>query len=204
MMDRSQQFKRTDRDIQNAVIALLDKTNFEQITINDITKQAEINRSTFYLHFQDKYDVLENITQEYINEFTKIIDKVTLKGENSFQNTDSLLKEYFAKNRENLLKLTKIKYFENDFETEVKDLFCSYFLNSSESIQQRQAKAMSSIIATLLMYMLEHPEFDDCFSSIAFNTFLDLTLQFFNIPKTPDAYTDLLTFIGKHIPKHDN
>ena len=34
---------------------------FETITINDITSLTDINRSTFYRHYVDKYEVLEKI-----------------------------------------------------------------------------------------------------------------------------------------------
>lgn len=35
------------------------KRNLYSISVQDITKQAAVNRTTFYAHFQDKYDFLE-------------------------------------------------------------------------------------------------------------------------------------------------
>lgn len=34
------------------------KKDFAKISIKDITDQADVNRSTFYIHFEDKYDLL--------------------------------------------------------------------------------------------------------------------------------------------------
>ena len=35
---------------------LLKNSDFNSITIRKITEKAQVNRSTFYLHYQDKYD----------------------------------------------------------------------------------------------------------------------------------------------------
>ena len=51
--------RRTHRFIQQAFIELLKHKDFDSITIQDISDRAEINRSTFYSHFQDKYELLE-------------------------------------------------------------------------------------------------------------------------------------------------
>jgi AcrR family transcriptional regulator len=49
----------TRQNILNAFILQLHKIDFNAITVMDITRKANINRSTFYAHFQDKYAVLE-------------------------------------------------------------------------------------------------------------------------------------------------
>ncbi|MDF2925125.1 MAG: TetR family transcriptional regulator [Paenibacillaceae bacterium] len=51
--------KRTRRLLQHAFMELLGQKSFEAITIQDITERAELNRATFYSHFQDKYELLE-------------------------------------------------------------------------------------------------------------------------------------------------
>ena len=51
---------------------------FETITVNDITSLTDINRSTFYRHYVDKYEVLEKIEDNIlfdIIEFHKNIIK---------------------------------------------------------------------------------------------------------------------------------
>lgn len=51
--------KRTRSYIQKAFIELLAEKDFENITIQHIMDRAELNRATFYNHFQDKYELLE-------------------------------------------------------------------------------------------------------------------------------------------------
>ncbi|QVI34048.1 hypothetical protein BVJ53_05280 [Lacticaseibacillus chiayiensis] len=53
---------KTNDAIHTAFLSLIDQKGFENITINDIAQTAKINRSTFYLHYVDKYDLLKQMT----------------------------------------------------------------------------------------------------------------------------------------------
>lgn len=53
--------------MDEAFIRLLEKKEFEYITIKEICEEASVNRSTFYLHYENTKDLLlESI--DYINE----------------------------------------------------------------------------------------------------------------------------------------
>lgn len=54
-------YSRTDRQLQEAFLELLNVKPVERITIRDLTERAGINRCTFYHHYQDIYDLLEQI-----------------------------------------------------------------------------------------------------------------------------------------------
>ncbi|GGH36956.1 TetR/AcrR family transcriptional regulator [Paenibacillus segetis] len=64
--------KRTLHLISDALLSLIEEKGFDHITVRDITSRAEINRATFYLHYQDKYDLLDKIVDEKINEFATV------------------------------------------------------------------------------------------------------------------------------------
>ena len=64
--------KRTRNLILNAFEELLPEKGFQSLTVQDITDKAEINRATFYAHFADKYDLLdESIRQTFRQELEK-------------------------------------------------------------------------------------------------------------------------------------
>lgn len=62
--------RRTRLSIQNAFIELTIEKNFNSVTITDITDRAMVNRSTFYRHFQDKYDLLD----KYMDDLYHLLD----------------------------------------------------------------------------------------------------------------------------------
>lgn len=59
--------KRTRRLLQNAFAELLAAKDFDDITVQDITDRAEVNRATFYAHFEDKFALLDYHVQERLN-----------------------------------------------------------------------------------------------------------------------------------------
>lgn len=56
--------KRTQRAIKESLFALIEEKGFEHISVKDITDKAMISRNTFYLHYGDKYDLLNKICDE--------------------------------------------------------------------------------------------------------------------------------------------
>ncbi|MHA6482123.1 TetR/AcrR family transcriptional regulator [Paenibacillus sp. strain BS8-2] len=57
---------RTKRAIRDALTALMEEKGFDGITVKDLTERADINRGTFYIHYKDKYDLLEQSEAEII------------------------------------------------------------------------------------------------------------------------------------------
>jgi AcrR family transcriptional regulator len=60
--------KRTRKLLQQAFAELLSEREFHNITVNDITERAEVNRATFYLHFDDKYALLSYSVREALQQ----------------------------------------------------------------------------------------------------------------------------------------
>ncbi|WP_125709656.1 TetR/AcrR family transcriptional regulator [Lacticaseibacillus porcinae] len=58
----------TEAAIQAAFIELLQTKSFEKISVSDITKLAHINRGTFYLHYVDKYALLDHYENRLIDQ----------------------------------------------------------------------------------------------------------------------------------------
>ncbi|GAB0168452.1 TetR/AcrR family transcriptional regulator [Lysinibacillus sp. CTST325] len=69
---------RTKNEIKHAFFSLLSEKNFEAITVRDITERANINRGTFYLHYVDKYNLLEQYENEIFEKFNAILDETTI------------------------------------------------------------------------------------------------------------------------------
>lgn len=63
-MDR--RIQKTRQAIMNTFVDLMTEKGFDKITINDIADRANINRGTVYLHYTDKFDLLDKCIESYV------------------------------------------------------------------------------------------------------------------------------------------
>lgn len=59
----------TAQKFDKALLSLLEKKEFEYITIREICEKAGVNRSTFYLHYENTCDLLRETTGYVIDSF---------------------------------------------------------------------------------------------------------------------------------------
>ncbi len=52
---------KSKRDLCNALVELMKNTPFKKITVGDICSTAMINKMTFYKHYADKYELLNDV-----------------------------------------------------------------------------------------------------------------------------------------------
>lgn len=69
---------RTKKALRDALTELMKEKTFDEITVSDLTTRADINRGTFYLHYRDKYDLLEQSEEEIIEGIKDIRNKKKL------------------------------------------------------------------------------------------------------------------------------
>lgn len=63
----------TKARIKRALIELIDEKGLDALTVSDIARRAGINRGTFYLHYVDKFDLLEQLENEAIQGLSAIV-----------------------------------------------------------------------------------------------------------------------------------
>jgi len=57
--------------LKQALIILMNKKTFKNITISEIVELADLNRGTFYKHYQDKEDLLNDLIQDVLSDLTE-------------------------------------------------------------------------------------------------------------------------------------
>lgn len=147
--------RKTRTAINDAFWKLMHKMDFEDITIRDITDEADIHRATFYLHFEDKYDLLEKNICEM---FYKLIEEdEALLASNASFSYDILLKfvlhcdEYFdfystmLHNRGTLFFEKTFKEFLLERQKMRYDFFPGEFVERELSIQFYTSAVIGSI-----------------------------------------------------------
>lgn len=106
---------KTKKNLYESLLELMKEKPFEEIKVSDICEKAMVNRSTFYSHFDDKYDLLD----ELINDL-----KGALAGELAKNTNISSSKEYY---------LEMIKLF-LEHASEKKDIYASIMINNKNGI----------------------------------------------------------------------
>lgn len=70
----------TAKKMDDALISLLQKKDYDFITIKDICKEAKVNRSTFYLHYENITDLLEEVVQNTNKDFLLAFHSIEKKN----------------------------------------------------------------------------------------------------------------------------
>lgn len=85
--------KKTQSAIKKAFEELLTEKTISEISITELTNRADIHRATFYLHYEDIYDLYHDYEMDIFNNLTKIFEDEKLDTYQSFY--DALL-DYIA------------------------------------------------------------------------------------------------------------
>ena len=67
--------RRTKKLLKDTLATLLTEKSINDITVKELVDIADINRGTFYLHYKDIYDMLNQIENEMIADLEQITDK---------------------------------------------------------------------------------------------------------------------------------
>ncbi len=99
-MDR--RIRKTKQAIVTAFLELLDeKKDIDKISITDITKRADISRSTFYFHYNGTYELVDEICDSFTKQIYSIILKAhsDMPGENGYLYMYNEILSYLYENK---------------------------------------------------------------------------------------------------------
>ena len=65
--------RKTKKSLRDSLFALLCEKNISQITVTELTRLADVNRSTFYLYYNDVYDMMDKIQTEIYQVMTETV-----------------------------------------------------------------------------------------------------------------------------------
>ncbi|WNG41176.1 TetR/AcrR family transcriptional regulator [Archangium violaceum] len=57
--------------LRDALLGLMRERGFDAISVQDITERAQLNRSTFYLHYRDKDELLTHVMRDMILDISR-------------------------------------------------------------------------------------------------------------------------------------
>lgn len=93
--------KYTKMFLKESMIKLLKEKPLSKITVTELCKEAEINRSTYYNHYLDPYDQIEKLETEFICDLKKYMQENFYGAtQNDLMKITVSMCEYYYKNRE--------------------------------------------------------------------------------------------------------
>src|SRR5699024_477502 len=93
-LDRRKKYSR--KVLKDSLLQLLKEKQFSNITVKEICEVADINRSTFYAHYADQYDLLEKIEIEIIEDLQTYLSSYNFKEQDQVLQMTEKLIEYLA------------------------------------------------------------------------------------------------------------
>jgi AcrR family transcriptional regulator len=93
--------KYTKMVLKESFIKLLAKKDISQISIKEICEDADINRATFYTHYNDQYDLMKKIENELFENVGSYLTEYTQsKADVNFVEMIGKIFEYIKENAE--------------------------------------------------------------------------------------------------------
>lgn len=125
---------KTKQKIMNCFWDLFQQKSIDKITVSELTSLAHINRSTFYAHFKDVYDVLDHIEEHYLPYGDKFFAEChTIQSKEEFYQT---FLKVFNRNYENFIFLLSDQGDPN-FSNKLKNYYRPLFKKSLSEVYQK-------------------------------------------------------------------
>lgn len=138
--------RKTRKAIKTSLIKLMIEKDISNITITEIAEEADINRKTFYAHYRDLYDILDEIENDLIEKLFRILDNADILK--SMYNPYPLFKELTSeinKDFEFYKLLVQSKNY-NSLLNKIQGVFKERFLELSNGTIKTDKEILSFII----------------------------------------------------------
>ena len=134
---------KTKKSIQSTLVSMMKENSYQEISVSNLCRNADIGRGTFYLHYNDIYEVVQELEDSILESFKDLVF-LYFEDENT-QGLQSLITKclYWIKENPDMFRVFILPSnygFAERFENYAIDLF--YFHNlkyhpSQSSIETR-------------------------------------------------------------------
>ena len=79
--------RKTRAALKKSLTTLMQQKSVKDISVKELTEMADVNRGTFYLHYKDVFDLLEQSENDLLDELHQLIDHIsgdTVKNDPAF------------------------------------------------------------------------------------------------------------------------
>lgn len=179
----NEQFKNNEKTMLEIFMRLLEEKDISKITVKEICNEAHVNRSTFYNHFMDIYDMLDKAMQLHAIEIGKLF-QYGKPSKNSKENL-KIIFEYMQRNQtfyKAAFQSLALHQLSNAFEL----LFKFHEIENYENLTEKekieidyQINFYGNGIFSTVSYWINH----DC--NLSVDEIVDMVIDFYPTLKRP-------------------
>lgn len=71
--EENRSVRNTKRRLRESLLTLLEQKPINEVTVRELTELADVNRGTFYFHYQDVYDLLRSMEDDFFEQFDRTL-----------------------------------------------------------------------------------------------------------------------------------
>ena len=157
-LDRKTRYTR--KALADSLIELMKDRSFTKITVKGLCERADVNRTTFYAHYRNNYDLLLQIEEETLAYFEDMLNKY--ESRRSKREIEEMVEEMlnFIANNSNSLHILLSENGDLDFQKKVlrrfmqKGLVMKYF--SEKTIPEEMHEYWYAFIVNGAIGLIQH------------------------------------------------
>ena len=138
-MKTDRRVKYTKMVLKDALLEILQERPIERVTVKEICERADVNRSTFYVHYGSPQELLDSICRDLYEEISQ--KKKDLEDIRSYMTG---ICDIMYENRELMRLFVKAGNIESMFS--IADIWKSDFLGMAEPMEGRRVDADASFL----------------------------------------------------------
>lgn len=165
MRTKDRRFIKTENAIQKAMIKLLNERDAEYLTIEDLIYEADINKSTFYLHYQSIALLISALEDEVVSSLSKKMYELP-DNHSRYNFFESLLS--FVKENQKIVKAV-LNASTYRFNEKIEEFGKTYLIDPPAKKRNRlvskiellESSLIQAVVAYLRIWIFDGCKFDD-------------------------------------------
>lgn len=114
--------RKTKKQLRQGLTKLMEEKSVKDITVRELSDLVDINRGTFYLHYKDVFDMVEQIESELFETFHQVVDSNPVSSLNPDPLPMIIDVFHFIKENEDMTRVLLSKNGDIAFVNRLKDL----------------------------------------------------------------------------------
>lgn len=154
-LDRRKKYTRSV--LKQSLMTILENKPISSVTVKEICDKADINRSTFYTHYRDSYDLLVKIEEEIIEDLYQYLKQYESSLDEEGEKMTIKLLEYIADNQ-SMFKVLLNQNAEPGFEKKLNDVAKQFLIHHwirKHVPDERESKYLSTFVVSGAIHVIK-------------------------------------------------